>query len=171
MTKKSTLWFGYIFSLLHNSNRVCKAFIFATKLGLTYLLPEWVWQLLTCWWWTAILWASFPEKDQKNPSQKSPAQHWCWTMHLAVGQRYLYIDINTHSGTLETKPRAAVITDRSSTDRKPLPVARNVGWCAAGLHAWWAVLWISFSLIFLSRQKSLWRNPHKTKQVHSENIM
>lgn len=46
---------------------------------------------------------------------------------------------------------AAVVLKEASSCCAAVPNAKYIGWCPAGLHAWWAVLWISFSLIFLYR--------------------
>lgn len=43
---------------------------------------------------------------------------------------------------------AAVVLKEASSCCAAVPKARYIGWWPAGLHAWWAVLWISFSLIF-----------------------
>lgn len=57
---------------------------------------------------------------------------------------------------------AAVVLKEASSCCADVPRARYMGWWPAGLHAWWAVRWISFSLIFLDR----WRNLTKSKRVH-----
>lgn len=58
---------------------------------------------------------------------------------------------------------AAVVLKEASSCCADVPKARYIGWWPAGLHAWWAVRWISFSLIFLDR----WRDFTKSKRVHS----
>lgn len=64
--------------------------------------------------------------------------------------------------------RAAVVLKEASSCCADVPKARYIGWCPAGLHAWWAVLWISFSLIFLQVPTAEQRKPlHLIKDNHT----
>lgn len=58
--------------------------------------------------------------------------------------------------------RAAVVLKEASSCCADVPKARYMGWWPAGLHAWWAVLWISFSLMFLHR----WSDSTKSRKMH-----
>lgn len=58
--------------------------------------------------------------------------------------------------------RAAVVLKEASSCCADVPKARYIGWWPAGLHAWWAVLWISFSLMFLHR----WSDSTKSRIMH-----
>lgn len=64
---------------------------------------------------------------------------------------------------------AAVVLKEASSCCAAVPKAKYIGWCPAGLHAWWAVLWISFSLIFLykcSNSKSWTAEQTPLNQLH-----
>lgn len=89
----------------------------------------------------------------------------CWNYLLGVfNEPFSCISREGCEKSISNISNAAVVLKEASSCCAAVPKARYIGWWPAGLHAWWAVLWISFSLIFPLRKIESW--PKIQDRVH-----